>query len=77
MTAVREAGSPTDIPRAPIDPQKAASEGGPGKAAVVLLACPAPIGDNNDFAGERTAVFALEPCCWTTVARCCSAPTSV
>lgn len=48
------------LPRDRIDPQKAADEGGPGKGFAVAsrLTLSAPIGDNTDFAGERTMVFA-------------------
>jgi hypothetical protein len=47
------------VPRARIDPEKAAAEGGPGNtfAVVARFTFSAPIGDNTDFAGERTAVF--------------------
>jgi len=47
------------VPRARTDLQKAADEGGPGKgfALASRLTVSAPIGDNTDFAGERTAVF--------------------
>lgn len=48
------------VPRERTDLQKAADEGGPGKsfAVVTRFTTSAPIGDNSDFAGERTAVFA-------------------
>jgi OOP family OmpA-OmpF porin len=48
------------IPRARMDLQKAAEEGGPGKgfAVVSRFTVSAPIGDNQDFAGERSMVFA-------------------
>jgi hypothetical protein len=48
------------IPRRRISLEKAAAEGGPGKgfALVSRMTMSAPIGDNTDFAGERTVVFA-------------------
>lgn len=48
------------VPRERIDLQKAADEGGPGKgfALATRLTFSAPIGDNTDFAGERTMVLA-------------------
>lgn len=48
------------VPRARIDPGRAAREGGPGKgfAVVSRFTVSAPTGDDADFAGERTAVFA-------------------
>ncbi len=47
------------IPRARMDLQKAADQGGPGKgfALASRFTVSAPVGDNTDFAGERTAVF--------------------
>lgn len=47
------------VPRERIDLQKAAEAGGPGKgfAVATRFTVSAPIGDNTDFAGERTAVF--------------------
>ncbi|HVH43794.1 MAG TPA: hypothetical protein VM925_15680 [Labilithrix sp.] len=47
------------VPRRRIDPWKAADEGGPGKgfALVSRLTMSAPVGDNADFAGERSLVF--------------------
>jgi hypothetical protein len=48
------------IPRERISLEKAAEEGGAGKgfALATRLTMSAPIGDNTDFAGERTMVFA-------------------
>jgi hypothetical protein len=48
------------VPRERIDLRRAAYEGGPGKgfAVVSRLTFSAPTGDNTDFAGERTMVFA-------------------
>ena len=47
------------VPRERGDQERAASEGGPGKAYGIAarFGFSAPIGDNGDFAGERTAVF--------------------
>lgn len=47
------------VPRKRMDLEKAAAEGGPGKSfsATTRLVFSAPIGDNTDFAGERTMVF--------------------
>jgi hypothetical protein len=47
------------VPRARMDQERAAAEGGPGKAfgLTARFGVSAPIGDNSDFAGERTAVF--------------------
>ncbi len=47
------------VPRARVDLEKAADEGGPGKSFAVVsrFTVSAPIGDNQSFAGERTAVF--------------------
>lgn len=48
------------VPRARVDLERAAREGGPGKgfAVVSRFGMSLPIGDETDFAGERTAVFA-------------------
>jgi hypothetical protein len=48
------------LPRARISSEKAAEEGGPGKgfAVVTRMTMSAPVGDNTDFAGERSVVFA-------------------
>jgi OmpA-OmpF porin, OOP family len=48
------------VPRQRISLEKAADEGGAGKAFAVTsrFVFTAPIGDNSDFAGERTVVFA-------------------
>jgi hypothetical protein len=48
------------VPRARMNPEQAAEEGGAGKAWSLAgrMTMSAPVGDNNDFAGERTVVFA-------------------
>jgi hypothetical protein len=48
------------VPRARVSTEAAASEGGPGKAWALTgrLELSAPNGDNDDFAGERTVVYA-------------------
>jgi hypothetical protein len=48
------------VPRLRMDPETAANEGGAGKAFAVAarLDMSAPVGDNTDFAGERSVVFA-------------------
>lgn len=47
------------VPRERISPSDAAREGGTGKGFAVVgrFGTSAPIGDNGDFAGERSAVF--------------------
>jgi len=47
------------VPRARIDAEAAAEEGGTGKswALTARMTMTAPIGDNHDFAGERTVVY--------------------
>lgn len=62
-TAVRDARfgfAYSLIPRQRISNEKAAEEGGLGKAFALTsrFVFTAPIGDNSDFAGERTVVFA-------------------
>lgn len=61
-TAVRDARfgfAYAIVPRARMDLEKAAEEGGPRKGFAITsrLVMSAPIGDNTDFAGERTMVF--------------------
>ena len=48
------------IPRLRIDPELAAQQGGVGKSFSVIarMEMSAPVGDNTDFAGERSAVYA-------------------